>query len=162
MKGAYREQRCLYDFAQLLNLLLATTNVRVCYVWLLLDLHHCDRSVNLWWERDLNLVFCPVDTTALKLALRFLVLEIRYLPDSHTLLNICRRHPLTKPDDELSNLLDIDNVFRLLVRALLTTLTTLGVNSTRGLCELLVDGDNLGAACDLKRVFFAHSLAVSG
>ena len=57
----YREQWCLYDLSELLDLLLAPTNVRVCYVGLLLDLHHRDRGINLWWQWYLDLVLVAVD-----------------------------------------------------------------------------------------------------
>lgn len=57
----YREQWCLYDLSELLDLLLAPTNVRVCYVGLLLDLHHRDRGINLWWQWYLDLVLVAID-----------------------------------------------------------------------------------------------------
>ena len=73
-----KEEGGLYDLSQLLNLLLATSNVTICHIWLLLnllictcwlihfelqtypfwasDLHHSDCRVDLWRQGNVDLV----------------------------------------------------------------------------------------------------------
>ena len=64
----------LHNLTKLFNLLLAASNVAVGDVRLLLDLHHGDGGVNLGRQRNVDLVFVPVNS------------------DSHALLNVCRSH----------------------------------------------------------------------
>mmetsp|Transcript_39259 Transcript_39259/g.92428 ORF Transcript_39259/g.92428 Transcript_39259/m.92428 type:complete len:217 (+) Transcript_39259:385-1035(+) len=54
------KQRHLNDFAQALQLVLGTAHVVVGNIWLFLHCHHRDGWVNLWWQRDLDLVFASV------------------------------------------------------------------------------------------------------
>lgn len=56
------EQRSFYHFTQLLNLLLAATNIAVSHIWFLLNLHHGDCGVNLGGQRDVDLVLVAVHT----------------------------------------------------------------------------------------------------
>ena len=103
------QERSLHNFSQFLNLLLATSNITVGHIWLLLnlnmlhgeltlvgvvkaDLHHGDCGVNLGRERDVNLVLIPVNS------------------NPHTLLNISGGNRVSKVYYELGKLLDIDNV----------------------------------------------------
>lgn len=46
------------------DLLLRPTHIFVRDVGLLLDRHHCDRGVDLGWQRYLNLVFVTIGATA--------------------------------------------------------------------------------------------------
>ena len=64
------------------------------------------------------------------------------LPNPHPLFDICGGHALTKLDNKLSDLLDIDDIFALF-----------------GFFLILY---YLGTAGDLERVVFGHALAVCG
>lgn len=61
MERTHGDERCLNDFTQLLNLLLAAANVRVCHVRLFLHLHERDGRVDLGRQGDLNLILVAVD-----------------------------------------------------------------------------------------------------
>lgn len=50
----------LDDFAHLLDLFLAATNVVVCYVRFFFNCHHCNAWIDFGWQRNLNLVLVPV------------------------------------------------------------------------------------------------------
>ena len=58
------EERSLDDFTQLLDLLLASTDIGIGNVRLLLYLHHRDGGVDTRGKRDLNLVVGSIDTIA--------------------------------------------------------------------------------------------------
>lgn len=59
------EQRSLDDLSQLLNLFFAATDIGVRDVWLVLDLHHRHRRVDLGRQRNMNLVLVSVDARAI-------------------------------------------------------------------------------------------------
>lgn len=56
------KQWCLDDFAQLLDLLFASTNITVGHIGFVLDLHHGDSWIDLGRQRDVNLVFVAINT----------------------------------------------------------------------------------------------------
>lgn len=63
--STYVQERRLDDLAQLLDLLLAAADVAVRDVWLVLDLHHRHRRVDLGRQRNMNLVLVSVDARAI-------------------------------------------------------------------------------------------------
>lgn len=86
------QQRSLYDFPQLLDLLLASTHITVRHIGLILDLHHSDSGIDLRGQGNMNLIFVTVHT------------------DSHALLDIGGRNGLGQLHHELGKLLNIDDV----------------------------------------------------
>jgi len=58
----YVKHRDFDDLAQLLNLLLAPTDVAVRHIGFVLDLHHRDAGVDFGGKRDLDLVLLALDT----------------------------------------------------------------------------------------------------
>ena len=102
------QERSFNNFSQFLNLFLAPSNITVGHIWLLFNLkilhdelmlgsgianlHHGDSGVNLGREGDVNLVLVPVNS------------------NPHTLLNISGGYRVSKVNNKLGKLLDIDNV----------------------------------------------------
>lgn len=117
----WMKQRCLNDLSKLLNLLLAATNIRVGDIRLLLDLHHCDSWIDFGRQRDVNLILVSVNT------------------NTHALLNVCRCHRISKIDDKLCKLLDINDV--------------LGI--------IRIGIDDFCAACDLEWLLILKCLLIS-
>lgn len=99
------QERQLHNLAQLLDLLLAATHVRVRDRRTLLDLHHGDRRVNLGRQGDEDLVVCPVDTVWLASINRTM-----NPPNTHAFLNIGRRDTVAKTNNKLGNLLDGNDI----------------------------------------------------
>merc|ERR1719215_1806193 len=62
--GPYRRTPLGGSIPKLLNLLFAASDVTVGDVRLLLDLHHGDGGVNLGRQRNVDLVFVPVNSTS--------------------------------------------------------------------------------------------------
>ena len=58
----YRKQWQLYNLPKFLNLLFAPADIRVGHVWLLLDLHHGYRGIDLWREGNLDLILIAINT----------------------------------------------------------------------------------------------------
>ena len=56
------KQRRLDDLSQLVDLFLAAADVTVRNIGFLFHLHHCDCRVDLWRQRNVNLVLVSVDT----------------------------------------------------------------------------------------------------
>ena len=48
------------DFSDLVNLLFSSTNIFVGDIRFLLHSHHCHCRINLWWQRNLNLILGSV------------------------------------------------------------------------------------------------------
>ena len=59
--GQYREQRQFYNLPKFLDLFFAPTNVGVGHIWLLLDLHHGYRGVDLRREGNLDLILIAIN-----------------------------------------------------------------------------------------------------
>lgn len=91
-KFLWMKQRCLNNFSELLNLLLATTNVRVSDIWLLLNLHHGYSWIDLGRQRDVNLILVSVNA------------------NTHAFFNVCRCDWVSKIDNKLGELLDINDI----------------------------------------------------
>lgn len=87
------KQRSLNDFSKLLDLFLASTDVGVRDVRLVLDLHHRDCRVDFRRQRNMDLVLVAVDA------------------DSHAFFDIGRCHRVGQIDDKLGELLHVDDVF---------------------------------------------------
>jgi len=51
----------LNDFSQLFNLIFASSNIVVRYIRLFFDLHHGNRRIDLRGERNLDVIFRPVN-----------------------------------------------------------------------------------------------------
>lgn len=83
-----------------------------------------------------------------------------YSPHAHTLLNIRWRDTLSETHDELGNLLDVDNIFILLVGTFLTLSSTSRVDGASGRSCIRIDRNDFGTARDLQRVLFPHPLPV--
>ena len=84
------------------------------------------------------------------------------LPNAHALLDICGCHPVSKPNDEFGNLLDVYDIFILLIGSFLTLDSTMRVDGLSSGSKCGVLGYDLGTTRDLERVIFAHTLFVSG
>ena len=50
-------ERQLHHLLYLSKLLLASSNIIVCHIWLLLNLHHRDSSINLGWQGQNDIDF---------------------------------------------------------------------------------------------------------
>jgi hypothetical protein len=83
------------------------------------------------------------------------------IPNAHAFLNICRCNSFTQSNNELGDLLNVDYILVLFVRALLALHRASRVDGGGGSSLDGVDADDLGAACDLERVLFIHALLVS-
>lgn len=79
--GFYGKQWSLDNLSQSLNLLLAPTNVGIRNIGFFLYLHHGNGWIDLRREGELNGILLTIHT------------------HSHSLLNICRRHSLTKTNN---------------------------------------------------------------
>lgn len=135
------EQRHFNNFTELLNLFLATTDVRIRDVRLLLHGHHSHRGVDLGRQRDLNLIFVAVHTRNVSR-----VETVKCVPYTHALLNIGGRSLVTKSDDKLCDLLHVDDILGLVL------LLVLILCSAILRCLLRSGVDNLGASCNLERL----------
>lgn len=133
----------LNNLTELLDLLLASTNVRVRHRGTLLDLHHGNRRVDLRRQRNEDLVVRPVNTNA------------------HSLLNVGGRDAVSKTNNELGHLLDRDDVAVTVgVASACSILRVEGLVVGRGvryksvslLGVLLTGTDNGLASSDLERV----------
>ena len=80
------------DLSKFFNLFLAPSHIWVGDVWLLFNLHHGDRGVNLRWEWDVDLVLVAVDA------------------HTHSLLDVGRRNLLVQIYHEFGKLLHVDDV----------------------------------------------------
>lgn len=49
-------------FPQFFDLLLATANIAISYVWFVFDLHHGHRWIDFRGQRNMNLIFVAINT----------------------------------------------------------------------------------------------------
>lgn len=82
----------LNNFSELLDLLLASADIRVRDVWLVLDLHHRDGGIDLRWQWNMDLILIAVNSY------------------THSLLNVGRGDRIGQIDDKLCKLLHVDDV----------------------------------------------------
>lgn len=85
-----------------------------------------------------------------------------HLPYSHALLNVCRCHTIAKANNKLCNLLDVNHILVLFVRAFLSLDCAERIYRTGTLRLHGIHGNNLRATGNLKGMFLAHSLAIRG
>ena len=90
------EERGLNHFAKLFNLLLATTNIAVRHIWLLLHLHHGHGGVDLGGQGDVDLVLVTIHTE--KSNERFMMLGRHHMYEKITrdMTRDCARHITVK------------------------------------------------------------------
>lgn len=83
-------------------------------------------------------------------------------PYAHAFLNIRGSHTITKTDDKFCNLLDIDDIFVLLICTFLSLHSSEWVDGFGGLCKFGVHGNDLGTPRNLQWMLFAHALSICG
>lgn len=88
----YVKQRSFHDFSEFFNLFFTSTDITVCNIGFLFDLHHGDSRVDFGRKRDVNLVLVPVDSY------------------SHSFFNVCGCYRVSQVYNKLGKLLDIDDV----------------------------------------------------
>ena len=107
------------------------------------------------------MIFCSVDAVGGELANKHDATH-SHLPYTHSLFNVGGRDAFTKANDKLGYLFYVNNILVLFVCSLLSLCSAERVHSFGRCLGCRVNGNNLGAASDLKYVFLSETLLVCG
>mmetsp|Transcript_10477 Transcript_10477/g.11396 ORF Transcript_10477/g.11396 Transcript_10477/m.11396 type:complete len:292 (-) Transcript_10477:273-1148(-) len=90
------QQRHFYDFTKTIQLISTASNIGIGDIGLFFNCHHSDTGVNFWWQGQMNLIFCSVNS------------------HSHAFFDISGRYFFCKTDHKLGNLSDVDHIFQII------------------------------------------------
>jgi hypothetical protein len=113
-------------------LFFAAADIVVGDIGFLLDLHHGDGRINFRRKWNLDLVLLTIDTIMIMIlmyerkfqSLRNKTYNMILLPDTHSFFNIGRGDLVSKSNNKLGNLLDIDDVLGLFILSALNDFGT--------------------------------------